>query len=617
MRKYTFIAITLSLFIFESVIAQSPRPVLATSQIGFNTESPKTLTLIPTSDQELNDSIPFYIHQAAHNLPRVQEKSGIWEKAPYSYPYDLIDGKFDQLDPSMYKYKGWLVKEESRWGTVWQADFSDFTEEGLMQIETELQFSLPFSIEENPYERLLRGFMVYIHSQRSGYDIPGVRKAEHLDDGQLDNGGGYLNASGGWYNAGDLRKWMSLTQFNLEALYHVYMYGPLSYREAVLDEMRWGNRYFQNMVTEEGQVYEDIGGGNLRKGYEYEDGWWAENHPGCIANNAGNFLTDNIPDTGDERMIRTTYNPFVQLAFVKNQALISTVMPSIDASRSLYLAEKAWKYAQEQKHDNRTIFLSIELEAAVELKNAGSQLISDQAIEKLIQRVLERQDKGTDGLANYFLEKDEEDAYRSVAFSCLPVIALIRVYELGLSSDETIKNSIESAVSGYIDNFLLPDSKSNPYGLTPYGAFIKMPYKEDQLFRDAGRDRGVRTFIHPFNSQFMVHGTNGVVMNQAYLLAKAGYIFKNEDWKKHAEKLLQWSTGHNPTGLSLFYGIGKSVVPYSGWNLNIPQAATNGFIGWPDDTPYMETTNAIQWNTQEIWDIPYQYAVGAAAFLGL
>jgi hypothetical protein len=517
----------------------------------------------------------------------------------------------------MYTYKGWLVKKDSRWGKVWQGDFSDFREEGLMQIETEMQFSLPFSIEQNPYLRFLRGYMVYIHSQRSGYDIPGIRKAEHLDDGQLDNGGGYHSASGGWYNAGDLRKWMSLTQFNLEALYHIYKYGPVSYREDIIDEMRWGNRYFQNMITEEGQVYEDIGGGDLRSGFEYTDGWWAENHPGCIANGAGNYLTDNIPDTGDERMIRTTYNPFVQLAFVKNQALISTVMPALDASRSMYLAEKAWRYAQEQKHDNRTIFLAIELDAALELKHSGSHIISIEKIEYLIQELLGRQDDGEDGLANYFLEKDKDDAYRSVAFSCLPVTALLRAYELDLVGSQSIKRKIETAISGYIDHFLLSDSKSNPYGLTPYGAFIKMPYKEDQLFRDAGRGRGVRTFIHPFNSQFMVHGTNGVVMNQAYLLAKAGYIFKNEDWKKHAEKLLHWTTGHNPTGLSLFYGIGKSVVPYSGWNLNIPQAATNGFIGRPDDTPYMETSNAIQWNTQEIWDIPYQYAVGAAAFLGL
>jgi hypothetical protein len=598
--------------------AQAIRPILATSQVGFRSDSPKMLTLIPAAGQALPDSIPFYLHRAGANLPRVVEKSAIWAGAPYSYPYDLQEGRLAGLTSAMYNYRGWLVKKESRWGAVWQADFSDFATEGLYQIETELQSTVPFAIEPNPYARFLRGYMEYIHSQRSGFDLPGIRSAQHLDDGRLDDGSGYLLAAGGWYNAGDLRKWMSLTQFNLEALYHIHRYGPEAFRPAVIDEIQWGNRYFHSMITAEGRVYEDIGGGNLRAGFEYADGWWAENHPGCIANNAGNIITDNIPGTGDERIVRTTYNPFVQLAFVRNQALVSTLLPALDAALSLHLAEKAWKYARERGHDRRTIFIAQELDAALELRNAGSPLVSQELIGQLLRELLGRQDRGTSGLSHYFLEREGDDAYRSVAFSCLPATALLRARELGYPGDPTLAREVEAALRGYIDRFLLADAGSNPYGLTPYGAFIQMPHASEQRFRDAGRGRGVRTFIHPFNAQFMVHGTNGVVMNQAFLLAKAGHLLNEKTWTQHAERLLQWSTGHNPTGLSLFYGIGlRSVVPYSGVNLNLPQAATNGFIGRPDDTPYMETSNLIGWNTQEIWDIPYIYAAGAAAFLGL
>jgi hypothetical protein len=35
-----------------------------------------------------------------------------------------------------------------------------------------------------------------------------------------------------------------------------------------------------------------------------------------------------------------------------------------------------------------------------------------------------------------------------------------------------------------------------------------------------------------------------------------------------------------------------------------------------DDTPYLETSNAVEWSTQEIWDVPFFYAVGAIAYLG-
>ena len=613
MNKIAFLTLILYLLITDVTFGQ--RPVLAVSQVGYRQDSPKTATLIPTSDEELPDSIVFYIHQAGYNLPRTQKKPGLWDNSPYPYPYDVLEGKFGKIHPGSYDYKGWFVKNETRWGNVWQADFSDFKEKGLYQIETEMQFSVPFQIEEYVYDRFLHGYLEYIHSQRSAADIYGIRKAEHLDDALIDSTGEYRDVAGGWYNAGDLRKWLSLTLFNLEALHHLYVHGAEQFREEIIDEIRWGNRYFHNMITEEGRVYEDVAGGNLRGSFKYEDGWWAENHPGCIANNAGNVYTDNIPNTGDERQIRTTYNPFVQLAFVRNQAMVSNILPAADATRSLYLAEIGWKYAQQQGHDNRTLFLAQELDAALELKNTGSNLITEKTIAKLTEQLLNRQDHGTEGLSHYFLEKDAEDAYRSVAFSGLPVTALMRAFELDLVENRA-KAKIESAVKGYIDNFLLADAKSNPYGVTPYGAFIKKPRPEYQLFRDAGRGRGVRTFIHPFNEQMMIHGTNATVMNQAFLLAKAGFLFNNQSWKEHAEKLLQWTTGHNPDGLSLFCGIGsKSVVPFSTVNINMPYAATNGYIGRADDTPYLETSNAIEWNTQEIWDVPFQYAVGAAVFL--
>jgi hypothetical protein len=552
-------------------------------------------------------------------MPRNQEKPGLWKNAPYEYPFDPMLGKYkesDKLNNKLYQYKGWLIRKESDWGAVWQGDFSDFRKEGLFQAETEVQFSLPFSIEKNLYEKFMRGYLNYIYCQRSGFNIPGIRDAQHLDDAVLDNGSGYRPVAGGWYNAGDNRKWMSLTQFNLEALYSIYKYGPGEFQKQVIDEIKWGNTYFHAMINDDGKVYEDVGGGNLRAGISYEDGWWVENHPGCIANNDGNILTDNKPLTGDERIIRTTYNPFVQLAFVQNQALISTILPDADRVKCLYLAEKAWIYAHKLKHDQRTLFVAEELEAALELHNAGSTIIKDEEINVLIEILLSRQDNGDSGLNGYFLEKDGTDAYRSVAFSCQPPLALLRYFELFPLADKNMLKKVESSVSRYINNFLLADAKSNPYRLTPYGAYIKKPHSEFQTFRDAGRGRGVRSFIHPYNEQFMVHGTNGVVMCQAYLLSKAGKLTNNRLWQDGAERLLQWSTGHNPSGLSLFIGIGFThPIPYSTQNLKLTDAALNGFCGKPDDTPYVEISNAINWNTQEIWDIPYIYAIGAVSFL--
>jgi len=107
-----------------------------------------------------------------------------------------------------------------------------------------------------------------------------------------------------------------------------------------------------------------------------------------------------------------------------------------------------------------------------------------------------------------------------------------------------------------------------------------------------------------------------VLMHQAELLARAGRYFREPLYRGHAERLLQWSMGHNPMGLSTFTGIGwKHPVGYSMMNLKIPEAVVNGFAGRPDDSPYLETSNLIQWNTQEVWGVPYVHAIGAVTSL--
>ena len=135
-------SILLIITCFTMVLAQ--KPVITLSQGGYRPDSPKTVTLVSNPGLDLPDSIPFYIHQAGFNLPRQKQMDGKWQQAPYSYPYHIAEGSYTHIDPSQYDYKGWLVKRASRWGDVWQADFSEFQKPGLYQLETEAGFSLPF-----------------------------------------------------------------------------------------------------------------------------------------------------------------------------------------------------------------------------------------------------------------------------------------------------------------------------------------------------------------------------------------------------------------------------------------------------------------------------------------
>jgi hypothetical protein len=210
------------------------------------------------------------------------------------------------------------------------------------------------------------------------------------------------------------------------------------------------------------------------------------------------------------------------------------------------------------------------------------------------------------------MEANSADGFRSVAFSCEPSMALLRLCELNVPELTAFIKDVKEVLTGHIEKYLLKDAQSNPFNVTPYGIYVNPINEQTQVFRDAGNNRTVRTFMQPFNAQELMHGTHSVVMQQAFLLARAAKLFGINNWKKASEILLQWATGHNTTGLCLFTGIGfKHPVTASFCNYKIPDATMAGFIGRPDDSPYLETSNAVDWNTQEIWDVPFYFTIGA------
>ncbi len=209
------------------------------------------------------------------------------------------------------------------------------------------------------------------------------------------------------------------------------------------------------------------------------------------------------------------------------------------------------------------------------------------------------------------------EAYRSIAFSADPAFALLRLWELRtLLSDSAIAEKASQAVRDYIEGYLLADAASNPFSLTPYGVYLQRPFPERQTFRDIGSGRCVRTFIHPFNAQGIVHGTSSVLMSHAHLLARASVLFNEPVWRAAAERLLHWCLGHNTLNRSLITGIGyRQPIGYSFRIPQLPEAMLVGFIGRPDDSPYLEESTAIEWNTLEYWSVPYIHAAMAACWL--
>lgn len=599
---------------------------LSLSHLGYLPDSSKTLTLVPGKHADaLPASIPFFLRQNCFRMPRnTAPEEGF--SARFPAPYDLLRGELMPEAGTPPLYRGELKKVSSRWGLLWQADFSTFKLPGSYQVETDWQVSPPFSIRDRIYDRIIAGYLAFLRAQRCGCAVFGVHDACHLDDGKLDIDGSPYPAAGGWHDAGDFRKWLAFTLYHVDALLTLHEHlGTESEqtglsRASLLEEVAWGNTFFHRMMNAEGQVYEDVAGGSapLGSNFSYERDWWFENHPGCFADASDNRWTDNVLHSGDERMVRTTYNPLVQWAFVHVQARASRHLPPPQGERCLAMARKAADFAQQRGHDNRTLFVSAELRAKLELPAAGVELNGiGTSVAATARELMRRQVVTAEGLTGYFLEINPSDAFRSIAFSADPALTLLRLWELrSLLQDPLLATEAQRAVCAYIDGYLLADCESNPFSLTPYGVYLNPPHRDRQLFRDAGNGRGVRTFIHPFNSQGIVHGTSSVLMSHAHLLARAAVLFGRPEWRRPAERLLHWCLGHNLLNRSLFSGIGyRQPVGYSFRIPQLPEAMFTGFIGRPDDSPYLEESMAIEWNTLEYWSIPYLHAAQAACWL--
>ncbi len=480
--------------------AQEPRTAyvdqttLVTSQLGFRPQSPKTVTLLPSvRDSLLPAEIPFYVDHLLVRMKREQDLPKAWTGAFFDWPFDIDKGKYtgDRSGAGIAAYRGTLKKITSRWGTFYQGDFTAFTEPGIYQIETEYGFTTPFVIERNPYARLVRSYLNYLRCQRSGTEVPGIRPLENADDGVLDTDGTYVPAAGGWNDAGDFRKWISQTSSHIEALSLIAQHAGPAYKNAATDEIAWGNKFFQAMITPEGRVYEDIGSGALRGGKNYQDDWWCENHAGCLGSGEG--MSDNIKENGDERKIRTTYNPVCQFLFIRNQVIASRVLDAADAMKCEHLAELGWKYSQIECHDGRTLFVAEELLAACELFASGLGHVSADAVERLAGELMTRQETGDVRLNGYFYEKGKTDGYRSIVWNAEPAMALLRVTELNIPSKAELTKRTGAAVKRYIENYILRDAASNPFSVTPYGVFVKPAHSDEVTFRDAGGGNFVRT----------------------------------------------------------------------------------------------------------------------------
>ncbi|HUS57867.1 MAG TPA: glycoside hydrolase family 9 protein [Planctomycetota bacterium] len=255
-------------------------------------------------------------------------------------------------------YTGRLFMAEGpiAWNSVfWKGDFSGFEQSGRFFVELVLatrsgRMKTIRSYKFGVMKDLLRQETIipaakFFYYQRCGFSVPGWHAQCHLDDGILPDGT-YIDAAGGWHDAGDYNKYSGYTPLTVYALAYGYQksLGKIEAKESkrLIDESRWGARWLMKMLNIETGLF----WGDVFSGYDY---WGPPEGE-----------TANTAESRGGRPIRDQRRlPMAAAALAKVYAATSKV-------KYLEAAESAWKASIAEESPN-SIFLSEQLLAAHEL----------------------------------------------------------------------------------------------------------------------------------------------------------------------------------------------------------------------------------------------------------
>ena len=164
-------------------------------------------------------------------------------------------------------------------------DFSSFTTPGTYHLETFEARSVPFQIDDTIYGGLVVDALRYFYLNRSGIELEApyagewARRAGHLNDsdvtcyagtdqsGRVWDGCDYrLDASGGWYDAGDYGKYVVNGGISVWTLMNLYEFNPAQFGSGMLNipesasgvsdllsEARWEMEFLLRMQVPEGE----------------------------------------------------------------------------------------------------------------------------------------------------------------------------------------------------------------------------------------------------------------------------------------------------------------------------------------------------------------------------
>jgi hypothetical protein len=489
-------------------------------------------------------------------------------------------------------FEGRLVRVRSDLGVYTLGRFDAVRKPGVYVVEAGRERTQPFRVGHRVYQSTLQSIVSYFTLQRCGDTERGWRGAPcHLDDGRRGDTLAHQDVEGGWHDACDIRKWVDATIFGMVGLSQLKAVLDPAWDEGeILDELRWGNRYFLKMQEPEGYVMNYCGG-------DY------------FVHADNNRWTDNV-ESEDDRMIDVRPAGITaQWLFVLAQARAAEQAQPVDPDYAEICEAAArrcldWLLATERTHTAGELGAAIPALLALHART-GVDYLFDRALafaERLLRLQVTRAVDSRSPVWGFFWDRRDPDQqptslepFKAISRGCWPLIGLCALLEAAPDHPQAV--AWREGVRLFCDRYLAPMASRNAFGIVPFG-----------LYRHAvGGDRRVGKFWYRWfmeaNPGWYV-GINANLASTGVGLAKAGRLLEEPAWSDLAQRQLDWILGVNPFNASTVMGAGHNNpqhmfgLEYDPPTPYLPGAVMNGISGDEADEPQLRPG---AWQETEYW----------------
>jgi hypothetical protein len=504
-------------------------------------------------------------------------------------------------------YRGVLQANPGDFGSHLKGVFSPLSSEGHYYIKSGASRSFPFEISHAIYQDPMDLIVHYFSRQRCGPSTTGYLAPCHVDDGiRLDNGK-HQTVSGGWHDASDLRKWVGATIYGMISLAKTYELQQGQNGERLLDELRWGNRYFLNMQEAQGYVMSFIGG-DVKK--HSDSNRWTDNEVGpeggeaaFVKPTAGRSRNDMlIFGANDDRVIRTDPLDMTgQFNFISAEALMARMTrdkDSVYSKRCLKAAISCFNWCTRSDRNRSPGTIGAGIQASIELyKSTKERRYKDYAIAQAAKLEKLQAPVNEHGFGGFFFNApSDKTPYKNISRGCLEFISMCDLVQTFPANKEVAH--WKDMISDYAYHYLRFMSDKNSFGIVPFGLYEA---------KDPGGNRKegpywYRYFMQPELSWWV--GINANITSAGVGLVKAARILNDPALSGLGQRQLDWVVGVNPFNSSTMVGVGHNHpmhFPGSSYLPRtpvIPGAVLNGLGGDHEDQPVMGDGD---WQISEYW----------------